>query len=329
MSISAAAASAIGAIGSSVTSSLGSLATGRMNYKNSMRYATNIRHWDREDAERDWRWAQEWRDNDRDYYSYKNDVARLKEAGLSPYLNYGNSSASPSAVSSSTPVSPGGAGSSPGLSNTYPSLDPRLSPTLFADLKVKDAQANDLNASADEKRGRTNDPEIYKEQQRLNRDLTKTKLVGQETQNRIAATDADIKAATKDNAIEASRLNTKKLESTIESISADLVLKADRHKLNEADYKLAVQKLAYYTVLTAASRKGIEMTESQIQLVQEQISAQILDNSGWTTEQDEKRSRTEANNATARYLRGKPAREWTNTAVSFVGSAAGIAAKLF
>lgn len=316
----------VGAAVNTVGSGLGGWLTARQQYNNQKKLMRQQRVWDREDAERDWRWQNEWRDNDREYYSYANDKQRLIDAGLSPYLNYGEGGAGATATSSSAPSmsGPGSAGpTAPMPQNPWQSFDPML----LAKIRMMDAQANDLNAAAEEKRGRTNDPENYRSQQSELLEQLKLSNAGRKITNAISEIDAHVARATEGNRIETSNLSVSKLERECNNLLGDFQLKVDKHSLNQEEVKLIANKVAYTAILTEAARRGIELTEGEIELLQAKLITEF-------TQQDVNKAKSAATTAqgryfesSAKYLSGKPAREWFGSAAQLVGSLAGAAAK--
>lgn len=316
----------IGQAVNTVGGAIGSMLSARQQYNYQKKLMRQQRVWDREDADRDWRRQQEWRDNDRDYYSYVNDKQRLIDAGLSPYLNYGEGGAGASASSSSAPSMPGPGSSGPSAPMPQNPWTP-VDPMLMSKIRMMDAQANDLNASAEEKRGRTNNPDTYQSQQSEILEQLKLGNAGKRITNAIAAIDEHVATATEGNRIETSRLSVEKLKNECTNLLGDLQLKLDKHELNTEEKKLIINKAAYTAVLTAAAQKGIELTEGQIELVQGQLLTEFSKQDLNNAQRASALSQSKYYDSSAEYLSKKPAREWFDSASRLVTALAGVAAK--
>lgn len=181
------AAGAIGNIASGATNAIFGGIQARRNWKYKKKEMALQQKYNLENMQKQFDYQQEAWNRENRYNDPRNASARWRLAGISPNAVFGNSPGGAGvAGSAGTPdVSNPSAGGNVDTSAYHPTLTPVEMMRLRNDTNVANSVVNLNNAKADEARGNTKDPDITKQQQKLDFDWALVKKQREEIQKSV------------------------------------------------------------------------------------------------------------------------------------------------
>ena len=180
-------------------------------------------------------------------------AARWRLAGISPAAVYGNSPGGAGVAGSmSTPDSSNPAGSGNVDNSTYRPVSTVADyARLENEKKVADSQADLNNALADKARGDTKDQDETKRGQKLYNDgldltnkLTASKVINQDTQNKLDALDLRMKNELFDTTVKIEKQKAENLAKQYEQMNQQIAESAARENLTNAQVKEVASRIA-------------------------------------------------------------------------------------
>lgn len=251
------AAGAVGNIASGVTNALFGGIQARRNWKYKKKEMALQQKYNLENMQKQFDYQQEAWDRENRYNDPRNASARWRLAGISPNAVFGNSPGGAGvAGSAGTPdVSNPSAGGNMDTSSYHPALTPVEMMRLKNDTNVANSVVNLNNAKADEARGNTKDPDETKRGQKLYNDgldltnkLTASRVINQDTQNKLDALDLRMKNELFDTTVKIEKQKAENLVKQYEQMSQQIAESAARENLTKAQ----VQEVASRIALNAA-----------------------------------------------------------------------------
>lgn len=251
------AAGAVGNIASGATNALFGGIQARRNWKYKKKEMALQQKYNLENMQKQFDYQQEAWNRENRYNDPRNASARWRLAGISPNAVFGNSPGGAGvAGSAGTPdVSNPSAGGNMDTSSYHPALTPVEMMRLKNDTNVANSVVNLNNAKADEARGNTKDPDETKRGQKLYNDgldltnkLTASRVINQDTQNKLDALDLRMKNELFDTAVKIEKQKAENLAKQYEQMSQQIAESAARENLTKAQ----VQEVAGRIALNAA-----------------------------------------------------------------------------
>lgn len=247
------AAGAIGNVVSGATNALFGGIQARRNWKYKKKEMALQQKYNLENMQKQFDYQQEAWNRENRYNDPRNASARWRLAGISPNAVFGNSPGGAGvAGSAGTPdVSNPSAGGNMDTSSYHPALTPVEMMRLKNDTNVANSVVNLNNAKADEARGNTKDPDETKRGQKLYNDgldltnkLTASKVINQDTQNRLDALDLRMKNELFDTTVKIEKQKAENLAKQYEQMNQQIAESAARENLTNAQIKEVVSRIA-------------------------------------------------------------------------------------
>lgn len=251
------AAGAVGNIASGAANALFGGIQARRNWKYKKKEMDLQQKYNLENMQKQFDYQQEAWNRENRYNDPRNASARWRLAGISPNAVFGNSPGGAGvAGSAGTPdVSNPSAGGNVDTSSYHPALTPVEMMRLKNDTNVANSVVNLNNAKADEARGNTKDPDETKRGQKLYNDgldltnkLTASRVINQDTQNKLDALDLRMKNELFDTTVKIEKQKAENLVKQYEQMSQQIAESAARENLTKAQ----VQEVASRIALNAA-----------------------------------------------------------------------------
>lgn len=247
------AAGAIGNIASGATNALFGGIQARRNWKYKKKEMDLQQKYNLENMQKQFDYQQEAWNRENRYNDPRNASARWRLAGISPNAVFGNSPGGAGvAGSAGTPdVSNPSAGGNVDTSSYHPTLTPVEMMRAQNEKKVADSQADLNSALASKARGDTKDPDETKRGQKLYNDgldltnkLIASKVINQDTQNKLDALDLRTKNELFDTTVKIEKQKAENLAKQYEQMNQQIAESAARENLANAQVKEVVSRIA-------------------------------------------------------------------------------------
>lgn len=247
------AAGAVGNIASAGVNALFGGIQARRNWKYKQKEMALQQKYNLENMQKQFDYQQEAWNRENRYNDPRNASARWRLAGISPNAVFGNSPGGAGvAGSAGTPdVSNPSAGGNVDTSTYHPTLTPVEMMRVQNERKVADSQADLNNALAGKARGDTKDPDETKRGQKLYNDgldltnkLTASKVINQDTQNKLDALDLRMRNELFDTTVKIEKQKAENLAKQYEQMNQQIAESAARENLANAQVKEVVSRIA-------------------------------------------------------------------------------------
>lgn len=268
---------AIGNVASGVTNALFGGIQARRNWKYKQKEMALQQKYNLENMQKQFDYQQEAWNRENRYNDPRNASARWRLAGISPNAVFGNSPGGAGvAGSAGTPdVSNPSAGGNVDVSAYHPTLTPVEMMRLKNDTNIANSVVNLNNAKADEARGNTKDPDETKRGQKLYNDgldltnkLTASKVINQDTQNKLDALDLRLRNELFDTTVKIEKQKADNLVKQYEQMNQQIAESAARENLTKAQVREVASRIALnaayaYLAKTQADWHG-KVSQAQI-----------------------------------------------------------------
>lgn len=247
------AAGAVGNVASGVTNALFGGIQARRNWKYKQKEMALQQKYNLENMQKQFDYQQEAWNRENRYNDPRNASARWRLAGISPNAVFGNSPGGAGvAGSAGTPdVSNPSAGGNVDTSTYHPTLTPVEMMRVQNERKVADSQVDLNEALAGKARGDTKDPDETKRGQKLYNDgldltnkLTASKVINQDTQNKLDALDLRMRNELFDTTVKIEKQKAENLAKQYEQMNQQIAESAARENLANAQVKEVVSRIA-------------------------------------------------------------------------------------